>query len=179
MSFDYSPTFSRHVLERDDLIEEYFKLGFAYTEILLLLHCRHGTKISIRHLKRILKAKGLKRRCNQDNELADVAAAIENELNGSGNCVGYRQMHQRMQVKYGFAVARETVRLILKVLDPSGVESRSKSRLRRREYRSKGPNYIWHLDGYDKLKPYGFGIHAAIDGYSRRLLWLEVANIYC
>ena len=112
------------MVERDDLIEEYFKLGFAYAEILLLLHCRHGKNISIRHLKRILKAKGLKRRRNQENQVADVAAAIENELNGSGNCVSYRQMHQRMQVKYGFAVARETVRLILKVLDPSGVESR-------------------------------------------------------
>lgn len=37
----------------------------------------------------------------------------------------------------------------------------------------QGPNYIWHLDGYDKLKPYGIAIHGAIDGYSRRMLWLE------
>lgn len=37
-----------------------------------------------------------------------------------------------------------------------------------------GPNFIWHIDGYDKLKPYGFCIHGAIDGYSRRILWLEV-----
>ena len=26
------------------------------------------------------------------------------------------------------------------------------------------PNFVWHLDGYDKLKPYGFAIHACIDG---------------
>ena len=37
-----------------------------------------------------------------------------------------------------------------------------------------GPNFIWHIDGYDKLKPYGFCTHGAIDGYSRRILWLEV-----
>ena len=36
-----------------------------------------------------------------------------------------------------------------------------------------GPNFIWHIDGYDKLKPYGFCIHGAVDGYSRRILWLE------
>ena len=24
---------------------------------------------------------------------------------------------------------------------------------------------LWHLDGYDKLKPYGFAIHGYIDGY--------------
>lgn len=33
---------------------------------------------------------------------------------------------------------------------------------------------IWHIDGYDKLKPFGFCIHGAIDGYSRKILWLEV-----
>lgn len=37
-----------------------------------------------------------------------------------------------------------------------------------------GPNFIWHIDGYDKLKPYGFCIHGAIDIYSRPILWLEV-----
>lgn len=43
-----------------------------------------------------------------------------------------------------------------------------------RRYAALGPNFIWHLDGYDKLKPYWFWIHGAIDGYSRRILWLEV-----
>lgn len=30
--------------------------------------------------------------------------------------------------------------------------------------------------GYDKLKPYGFPIHGAVDGFSRRILWLEVSR---
>lgn len=32
-------------------------------------------------------------------------------------------------------------------------------------YNAKGPNYSWHTDGYDKLKPYGIAIHGCIDGY--------------
>ena len=28
----------------------------------------------------------------------------------------------------------------------------------------QGPNYCWHIDGNDKLIPYGFGIHGGIDG---------------
>ena len=28
----------------------------------------------------------------------------------------------------------------------------------------QGPNFIWHMDGYDKLKPYGITIHGCIDG---------------
>ena len=46
--------------------------------------------------------------------------------------------------------------------------------LQRRKYYSRGPNYVWHLDGYDKLKPFGFAIHACIDGYSRKVLWLSL-----
>ena len=29
------------------------------------------------------------------------------------------------------------------------------------------------MDGYDKLKPFGIGINGCIDGFSRRLIWLE------
>ena len=28
-----------------------------------------------------------------------------------------------------------------------------------------GPNSVWHCDGMDELKPYGFAIHGCIDGY--------------
>ena len=37
-----------------------------------------------------------------------------------------------------------------------------------------GANEWWHVDGYDKLEPFGFPIHGAVDGYSRRVLWLKV-----
>ncbi|KAK3730126.1 hypothetical protein QZH41_004830 [Actinostola sp. cb2023] len=83
-------------------------------------------------------------------------------------------MHQRLRLDYSLRVNRETVRIILRSLDPEGVLLRSRHKLRRRQYRSKGPNYIWHIDGYDKLKPFGFCIHGAIDGFSRRIMWLEI-----
>jgi hypothetical protein len=38
----------------------------------------------------------------------------------------------------------------------------------------QGPGEVFHIDGYDKLKPYGFSIHGCIDGFSRKILWLEV-----
>ena len=65
---------------------------------------------------------------------------------------------------------------IMRIVDPNGVERRKRRRLIRRKYSAPGPNFIWHVDGYDKLKPFGFAIHAAIDGYSRRILWIEVRN---
>ncbi|XP_051157073.1 uncharacterized protein LOC127279030 [Leptopilina boulardi] len=78
--------------------------------------------------------------------------------------------------KYGLTVKRDTVYNILKIADPEGLANRFANRLRRREYLSPGPNFIWHTDGYDKLKPFGFAIHGCIDGFSRMILWLEVAT---
>lgn len=83
-------------------------------------------------------------------------------------------MTQRLVLNYGLVVDKETVREMLKILDRDGVAARSKHRLRRRQYATKGVNHLWHIDGYDKLKPFGFCVHGAIDGYSRRVMWLEV-----
>ena len=30
--------------------------------------------------------------------------------------------------------------------------------------------------GYDKLKPFGFPVHGAVDGFSRKVQWLEVTR---
>ena len=87
--------------------------------------------------------------------------------------IGYRKIWKIIQGK-GVPVKRQTVMEILQELDPEGVQARKKKRLRRRIYSVPGPDHLWHIDGYDKLKPYGFSIHGCIDGFSRRLIWLEV-----
>jgi hypothetical protein len=51
-----------------------------------------------------------------------------------------------------------------RLIDAAGVETRKKHCLKRRCYRNPGPNFCIHIDGYDKIKPYGFAIHGAIDG---------------
>lgn len=118
---------------------------------------------------------GLYRR-KQKSSVRDVVSAVSNELEGSASCIGYRLMLQRLRIDHHLIVDRETVRLALKVIDPDGEEMRKKRRLKRRKYSCPGPNYLWHIDGYDKLKPYGFAIHGCIDGYSRRIMWLEVTS---
>lgn len=164
-----------HYEDRDDLIRSYFYSGYTYAEIVLLLNERHNVQLSVPHLKRNLKRLRLRRR-NLDFDIDNVIQCISNELKGSGSSMGYRAMHQKLRSVYNLQVDQETVRLCLKQLDPEGVEDRSRRRLRRRVYVSKGPNYQWHIDGYDKLRPFGFFIHGCIDGFSRKLLWLEVAE---
>ena len=84
-------------------------------------------------------------------------------------------MHRSLLDK-GLICRREDVRKLMQQLDPEGVELRRRRMLHRRKYHAAGPNYVWHIDGHDKLKPFGFNIHGCIDGFSRRLIWLEVST---
>ena len=70
----------------------------------------------------------------------------------------------------GIRIPRKLVQMFLKEIDPAGCERRRQHSIRRSQYVHPGP------DCYDKLKPSGFPIHGAIDGYSRKILWLKVAR---
>ena len=50
--------------------------------------------------------------------------------------------------------------------------------LERRIYCLNGPNAVWHCDGYDKIKQYGFPIHGGVDGVDvfSRILSLKVVR---
>ena len=67
----------------------------------------------MRQLKRVLRRQGLRRR-KDHSDISEILNAIETELEGSGNNIGYRQMHQRLRIDYGHVVHKETVRVIIK-----------------------------------------------------------------
>ena len=73
-------------------------------------------------------------------------------------------------------VPRHVVGELMREMDPEGCEQRRARSLKRRSYFSSGPNYTWHVDGYDKLKRYGFPIHGCIDGWRRKIMWLTVTK---
>ncbi|KAK2810384.1 hypothetical protein Q5P01_000407 [Channa striata] len=157
--------------EWEPFIELYFELGLKYKDIKSVLSSKHNFHISERHLKRILRARGYSRR-KAYSDLADMVDFIRNQLQNSGQLHGYRWMYVKCR-KHGLRVRKDDVRLVLKELDPRGVSLRQARRLRRRNYFSKGPNFIWHLDSYDKLKPYGICVNGCIDGFSRKIIWLN------
>lgn len=106
----------------------------------------------------------------------DIIYAVVEELHACGYNLGYRALWNKLKTKYKLKVKRDTVYEILKIADPQGIEERYGNKLRRRQYLSPGPNFVWHMDGYDKLKQFGFAIHGCVDGFSRMVLWLEVAT---
>ena len=146
----------------------------------MLLNERHNYDISYSTLLRRLKVYGLRRRGffereDAENNIERARQEIQEIINGPGSCAGYRTTWHTLEMK-GLRVPRIIVQDILKELDPDGCNLRKARRLRRRIYHNPGPNHAWHMDGYDKLKPFGFPIHGAIDGFSRRILWLKVTR---
>lgn len=49
-------------------------------------------------------------------------------------------------------------------------------RIQRRSYSVPGPNFLWHVDGNHKLIRYKLVIHAAIDGFSRLVTFINCAD---
>lgn len=156
--------------EFEFILSDLFRKGHGYNEILIILSNQHGIEMSLSTLKRRLTCYGLRRRepATQDM-INNVVKHVENKLDGTGKLFGYRTMWHSLKLQ-GTNAPRDLVMNCMKVIDPDGVASRKSRKLKRRLYRwSPGPNFCWHIDGYDKLKPYGFPIHGCIDGFSRKL----------
>ncbi|KAK3090635.1 hypothetical protein FSP39_013299 [Pinctada imbricata] len=158
-------------MERDELIREYFKLGLKYSEIIQCLEELHGYSVGLRTLKRITKKLRLFRR-KFKSDILEIALFLLQQCNEHGKMHGYRWIHLKC-LERGFVVDQETVRVMLLIIDPAGVAYRKRRRLRRRVYSIRGPNSVWHIDGYDKLSRYGIPIHGCVDGFSRQIIWLK------
>ena len=155
-----------------DIIRHCFSNRLAYLEITESLGLHRGCSISLSSLKRWVRQENLQERRSPQR---DIVNAIAVELGGSGSNTGYRKMHRYHQTK-GMICYQENLRVTVEYLDPEGISLRKRRRLHQRKYISKGPNYTWHLDGYNKLKPFGFSVHDCIDGFSRKLIWLKVVS---
>lgn len=154
-----------------ELIFMYFAIGFKQKEILYHLAATHHVHISRRNLQNQMREMGLHRKIYTSN-LNEVYNFIADELQKSGSLHGYRWMHWKCKLA-GLVVSRQIVEMCMIHLDPEGVKLRKKRRLRRRSYTSAGPNFYWHVDGYDKLKRFGIAISGCIDGFSRLVMWLQ------
>ncbi|KAI9882893.1 MAG: hypothetical protein M1823_005351 [Watsoniomyces obsoletus] len=139
---------------------------------------KEGYQIGRPALVRIRKELGLRRRmaltdkdeANRQRKLLVQREFDKGAIQGYGR--GTLYYHLRSQ---GCVASRDRAFRALKEIDPEGVAARTKDLQRHRgEYIVPGPNYVWSMDGYCKLAPYGIEIYAAIDAYSRYVIWLYV-----
>ncbi|KAG1941675.1 hypothetical protein F2P79_016065 [Pimephales promelas] len=69
-------------------------------------------------------------RRKEHSDLLDIAVFFQDQLNRYGMLHGYKMMHLKC-IQAGYVVTQETIRQLLKILDPHGVQLRRRNRLRR------------------------------------------------
>lgn len=146
------------------LVEE----GFKVKDISLMFGCcrrtveriMHQYNISVRNYTAISEAQ-------LDTKVQEITTLFP-------NC-GEKTVSARLRSN-GIIVRRESVRQSLHRVDPLGVIARRRNALHRRQYNVKSPNALWHIDGCHKLIRWRFVIHGGIDGFSRLIMFLNVAT---
>ena len=113
------------------------------------------------------------------NHFSDISDSHLDEVVGElavrlPDC-GIRSVQSMLKAN-GVILQRERVRQSLHRVDPTGMQTRLRRRLRRRQYQVSSPNALWHIDGYHKLIRWRMVVHGGIDGYSRVPVYLKVAS---
>lgn len=158
----------------------FFDVGLNDIEILRVLN-RQGFNIRYKKLRTFRFQLGLKRRLDDPHEraiaLTTVRQILEEAVTTNSPIVeriGYRLVRSALQQRnhhFTYRMVAEACRTVF----PEAVARRRNDQQRRRgEYIVPGPNYIWSIDGYDKLRSYGIQIYACIDAYSRCIIWIYV-----
>ena len=142
---------------------------FNLADMAGLLNC------SIRTVQRRLQEHGLDRRQRyssiSDFDIDDQVSAIQGMHPGSG-C----RMIDGIFRSIGHIVQRRRIRESMHSVDPAGSYRRLSRAIHRRVYCVPSPNALWHIDGNHKLVRWRFVIHGLIDGFSRMVLYLNVAG---
>ncbi|KAI6035205.1 hypothetical protein F5J12DRAFT_684708, partial [Pisolithus orientalis] len=68
---------------------------------------------------------------------------------------------------HGIRVQQKRIWQSLSRVDRLGQRLREHRVIKRRVYRVKRSNALWHIDGHHKLIRWGFVVHGIIDGYCR------------
>ena len=144
-----------------------------------------GIYTTARHVQSIRLRRGWRRNTRsitqREQEGVTTTDFVRHALqNGVARQYGreYTQTHLRLQ--YGHQARSHHVEQALRLLDPVGTEERRPGPRRRRrkggEFIVRGPDRLWCIDGHDKFRNYGIFIYAAIDAYSRKIIWFYIGT---
>ncbi|KAL4864173.1 hypothetical protein BDV12DRAFT_205896 [Aspergillus spectabilis] len=142
-----------------------------------ILHARirvlfYQVGLEEKEMLRVLQYEGFEIEAAQVEE---VFAHLRTELS-KGQIEGYgrRLLYQHIQSQ-GYLLARDRLYSLYRELAPAAVRRcLNDLQCHRGAYIVPGPNFIWLIDGYLKLAPYGIEVYAAIDAYSRYIIWIYI-----
>jgi hypothetical protein len=111
-----------------------------------------------------------------------IQDAVRKELDGPGQLLGYRAMQNKLRQEHGLNVPRDLVHDVMYDLDEEGLAARRpcrKQKKNRGHFTTKGVNWVFSLDGHDKLMGYQNGtfppaVYGCLDAACCKLMWLKV-----
>lgn len=106
---------------------------------------------------------------------AEITTILQQELvNTVVESYGQGNLYTYLRSKYNI-ISRDRVHKISKLLNPQGIENRlNRARAHRGAVITPGPMYSWSMDAYCKYEFVGIQIYAAIDVFSRYIMWIYV-----
>ena len=112
----------------------------------------------------------------------EIQRVVLEEISGPGRLLGYRAMHAKIRQYHQLNVPRALVYAAMEDVDTNGFEYRTVEEKSKREkggFTSEGTNWVFSLDGHDKLmgfqnSTFPITIYGCLDTDSRNLVWIKV-----
>ncbi|KAI9564883.1 hypothetical protein GHT06_008624 [Daphnia sinensis] len=149
-----------------NIVESYLNLGFRVREISEVVNIPYGT------LRYFMSRHGLSVRCTYSSMSEDVLESIIYQVCSENPMLGVKMVLNRLHAM-GHRVPRARVREAMNVLFGPRPMHR---KLKRRQYNVRAPLSVVHIDGNHNLIMWRFVVHGGIDGFSRLIFFLKVAN---
>jgi len=145
----------------------------------------NGIPTTANQVQEVRLRHGWRRRAANDEQLAEQRAEtfqmVQEELEeGTIRAYGRELTKTHLLTHRAYRAREDDVRDALRKLDDKGTAARKPGPKRRRkrggEYIVRGPDWLWCIDGHDKFRNYGIQIYAAVDAFSRKILWFYIGN---
>ena len=162
---------------RDRVAHAFFHLRLSDSETITILEI-DGFAPGKKTLAKLRRSTGLYKRVPSDKiEEVEQAMreALKNEMEtGHIEDFGRGHLYTWMRSRYNL-IGRDRMYRIAKEVDPDmAARRRQAAQQRRGATIVPGPNFAWSMDAYCKFEHWGIQIYAAIDVYSRYIMWIYV-----
>lgn len=163
----------------------FFQLSYDDDAIADALLQQKGVAVSARTIQRIRLNNNLQRRHVTEEKRAEIvqrAASflLQDDLeSGTVRGFGASLLYTYLRTKANIVIGRNLLYQVYRShpeFNTYAEERSLASRVHTRNFVVPGPNFMWSLDGYEKLRKIGFSIYGCIDAYSRALIWVWVGR---
>jgi hypothetical protein len=157
------------------VLEAFFEYGMSDMQLKAYAESK-GFQVSLRGIEQIRYQSGIMRRYSADQLQVQLDHLrtwfhIELRTENIASRIGRSNLQVHLRQRQ-FVIPRDPLFQLYREFHDQDIRTRKYHLQQRRGgWTTPGPNFMWCIDAYLKLAPYGFEIYAAIDAHSRFIPW--------